>query len=100
MSRRERFVTTGHDNTVTGTNALARNITGSSNIAIGSNAGVNLTTGNNNIDIGNNGFAGEANTIRVGADGTQTKTFIARVSMTGINGSAVKVNSKPVSFAE
>jgi len=31
--------------------------------------------GNNNIDIGNNGFAGEANAIRVGADGTQTKTL-------------------------
>jgi len=75
LSRQERFVTTGHDNTVTGTNALASNITGSSNIAIGSNAGVYLTTGNNNIDIGNNGFAGEANTIRVGADGTQTKTL-------------------------
>jgi len=85
--------TTGHDNTASGTNALMGNITGSSNIAIGSSAGLNLTTGNNNIDIGNTGIAAEANTIRIGTQGTQTKTFIAGVSVTAVNGSAVKVNS-------
>jgi hypothetical protein len=84
---------TGHDNTAAGTLALAGNITGSSNIAIGSNAGLNLTTGNNNIDIGNAGVAAEANTIRIGTQGTQAKTFIAGVSVTGVNGSAVKVNN-------
>ena len=84
MSRQERFVTTGHDNTVTSTNALASNITGSSNIAIGSNAGVNLTTGSNNIEIGNRGVARESNTIHIGRQGTQTATFIA-----GINGATV-----------
>jgi hypothetical protein len=45
------------------------------------NPGKNLTTGDNNIDIGNAGIAAEANTIRIGAPGTQTRTFIA-----GING--------------
>jgi uncharacterized coiled-coil protein SlyX len=85
--------TTGHDNTATGTNALLNNITGSSNIAIGSSAGLNLTTGSNNIDIGNAGVAAEANTIRVGTQGTQTKTFIAGVSGTAVTGSTVKVNS-------
>jgi Chaperone of endosialidase len=85
--------TTGHDNTANGTNALLSNITGSSNIAIGSSAGLNLTTGSNNIDIGNAGVAAEANTIRIGTQGTQTKTFIAGVSGTAVAGSAVTVNS-------
>ena len=85
--------TTGHDNTAAGTLALASNITGSSNIAIGSSAGLNLTTGNNNIDIGNIGVAGESNTIRIGTQGTQTKTFVAGVSVTAVTGSAVKVSS-------
>ena len=85
--------TTGHDNTANGTNALLNNITGSSNIAIGSSAGLNLTTGSNDIDIGNAGVAAEANTIRIGTQGTQTKTFIAGVSATAVTGSTVKVNS-------
>ena len=85
--------TTGHDNTATGTGALAVNTTGSSNIAIGSNAGLNLTTGSNNIDIGNAGVAAEANTSRIGTQGIQTKTFIAGVSVTGVTGSAVTVNT-------
>jgi hypothetical protein len=85
--------TTGHDNTADGTNALLGNTTGSSNIGIGSSAGLNLTTGSNNIDIGNAGVAAEANTIRIGTQGTQTKTFIAGVSVTGVSGSTVKVNS-------
>jgi Chaperone of endosialidase len=84
---------TGHDNTATGTGALVNNITGSSNIAIGSSAGLNLSTGSNNIDIGNAGVAAEANTIRIGTQGIQTKTFIAGVSVTAVTGSAVTVNS-------
>jgi len=43
----------------------------------------NLTRGNNNIDIGNAGVAAEANTIRIGVQGTQTKTLIAGIR--GIN---------------
>ena len=85
--------TTGHDNTANGLNALLSNTTGSSNIAIGSSAGLNLTTGNNNIDIGNAGVAAEANTIRIGTQGIQTKTFIAGVSVTAVTGEAVTVNS-------
>jgi hypothetical protein len=60
---------------------------------LGHNAGQNLTTGDNNIDIGNQGVAAEANTIRIGTQGTQTATFIAGVSGAGVMGSAVKVNA-------
>jgi hypothetical protein len=80
------FNTTGHDNTADGLNALLNNKTGSSNIAVGSQAGSNLTTGNNNIIIGANvvGNSGDANTIRIGKQGTQKKTFIG-----GIRGATV-----------
>ena len=60
----------------TAINALVLIIpTGSSNIALGYFAGTNLTTGDNNIDIGNFGVAGESNTIRIGTQGTQTRTL-------------------------
>src|SRR5438477_380078 len=85
--------TTGIDNTANGVEALFFNTTGSSNIALGVSAGQNLTTGNNNIDIGNPGVAAEANTIRIGTVGTQTKTFIAGISGAGVTGVAVKVNA-------
>ena len=78
--------TTGSDNTATGEEALENNTTGSSNIAIGSNAGRNLTTGSNNVDIGNVGVAGEANTTRIGTQGTQRATFIAGISGASISG--------------
>jgi hypothetical protein len=101
--------TTGYANTATGTEALFLNTTasgntaygfvalfnntiGASNIALGNNAGFNLTTGSNNIDIGNAGLAGEANTIRIGTQGTQTRTFIAGISGAAINGRAVMIN--------
>src|SRR6516225_9242891 len=76
--------TTGHDNLAEGYSALENNTTGSSNIAVGSQAGSNLTTGSNNIDIGALGNAGDANTIRIGRSGIQTKTFIQ-----GIRGATV-----------
>jgi len=60
---------------------------------LGSFAGSNLTTGNNNIDIGNVGVAAEANTIRIGTQGTQTKTFIAGINGAGVTGVAVKINA-------
>ena len=72
--------TTGRNNTATGQNALRNNTTGSFNVALGGNAGFNLTTGSNNIDIFDRGVAGEANTIRIGRQGTQTTTFIAGIS--------------------
>jgi trimeric autotransporter adhesin len=72
--------TTGGSNTATGKSALGLNTTGSNNTAVGYFAGINLTTGSNNIDIGNVGVAAEANTIRIGTQGTQTGTFIAGIS--------------------
>jgi len=71
--------TIGNDNTATGESALNHNTTGSGNVALGFRAGGNLTTGSNNIDIGNEGVAGEANTIRIGTRGTQTRTFIVGI---------------------
>jgi hypothetical protein len=85
--------TTGDSNTATGYDALLNNTTGANNIALGNFAGSNLTTGNNNIDIGNLGVAGEANTIRIGTQETQTATYIAGISGVGVTGVAVKVNA-------
>jgi hypothetical protein len=82
--------TTGNDNAATGHFALFSNTTGNNNVALGNFAGQNLTTGDNNIDIGNQGVTGEGGTIRIGAVGTQTATFVA-----GIMGKTVP-NSTPV----
>ena len=87
------FNNTGDENTADGAFALYSNTTGNGNIALGAGAGDNLTTGDNNIDIGNEGFAGEANTIRIGTSGDQTKTFIAGISGTAVTGIAVRVSS-------
>jgi hypothetical protein len=84
--------TTGDFNAATGHFALFSNTTGSGNIALGDNAGTNLTTGDNNIDIGNVGVAGEANTIRIGTQGTQTSTFIAGITGTAITGRPLMIN--------
>src|SRR4029450_2744342 len=83
---------TGNDNTAVGHDALFNNTTGSNNIALGHGAGSNLTTGTNNIDIGFFGVPGEANTIRIGTQGTQTKTFVAGITGAGITGLPVKVD--------
>ena len=85
--------TTGEGNTATGFRALVRNTTGNGNIALGNNAGGNLTTGSNNIDIFDRGVAGEANTIRIGKQGTQRTTFIAGISGGTVTGTAVVVDS-------
>src|SRR2546422_7566343 len=66
-----RHNTTGEGNTANGFRELVRNTNGNDNIALGNNAGENLTTGSNNIDIFDRGVAGEANTIRIGKQGTQ-----------------------------
>ncbi len=76
--------TVGNYNTAVGAGALNDNQSGSSNIAMGYYAGLNLTTGNNNIDIGNEGVAGDANTIKIGVQGTQKATYIA-----GIHGATI-----------
>src|SRR5207248_11550763 len=87
--------TTANYNTAVGQNSLLRDSTGSNNTALGSNAGSNLTAGNNNIDIGADvvGTAGEANTIRIGKQGTQKATFIAGISGVAVSGKQVVVNS-------
>jgi hypothetical protein len=85
--------TTGEDNTASGADALEENTTGENNIALGAGAGSNLTTGNDNIDIGDDGVAGESNTIRIGTEGTQKKTFIAGISGTTVSGADVIVSS-------
>jgi trimeric autotransporter adhesin len=85
--------TTGGFNTANGVEALASNTTGGSNIALGDFAGDNLTTGDFNIDIGNEGVAAEANTIRIGTSGDQTRAFIAGISGAAVAGVAVKVNA-------
>jgi trimeric autotransporter adhesin len=85
--------TTGVNNVAEGFDALIDNTTGDNNIAIGLGAGGNLTTGSNNIDIGALGMAGEGNTIRIGTQGTQTKTFVAGISGAVVRGVPVKVNA-------
>jgi hypothetical protein len=86
--------TTGDSNTATGYDALVNNTTGVGNIALGNFAGANLTTGDQNIDIGNVGVAAEANTIRIGTEGTQSNAYLAGVYQTNIaKGLVVKVDS-------
>jgi Chaperone of endosialidase len=83
----------GLNNTAVGYGALLRNTRGSSNIGLGVNAGSNLNTGSNNIDIGNAGVAAEANTIRIGVQGSHTRTFVAGISGSPITGTSVVVNT-------
>ncbi len=80
-------------NTAVGASALG-NTTGSNNIGIGLDGGLDLTTGSNNICIGTSGVAGESGTIRIGAAGRQTATFIAGISgQTSPGGVAVFVTA-------
>jgi trimeric autotransporter adhesin len=86
---------TGDNNTAIGFHALYLLTGGDNNIAVGALAGGGtvLGTGSNNIDIGNQGVANESDTIRIGVQGTQTKTFIAGISGTPLGlGVAVGVN--------
>src|SRR5438876_235655 len=73
--------------------AVGRNTTSNDHVAVGNNAGENLTTGSNIIDIFDRGVAGEANTIRIGKQGTQRTTFIAGISGATVTGTAVVVDS-------
>jgi len=84
--------TTGGSNTALGFVA-GQNLTGTNNTVLGAGAGFNLTTGSNNIDIGNVGVAGDANTIHIGKQGTQTRTFVAGITGATVTGAAVMVNT-------
>ncbi len=69
----------GLRNIAMGRVALAHNKNGDFNIAIGHYAGYkNETGGDRNIYVGNQG-ANESNTIRIGTDGEQTRTFLAGI---------------------
>jgi hypothetical protein len=70
---------TGSNNVFSGTGAGTNNTTGSNNIFLGFSAGGLNKTGSNNITIGNKGSSGDANTIRIGTQGTQTATYIAGI---------------------
>ena len=85
------FNNVGNGNTAIGFQALEHNTTGFNNIAVGAFAGLAITAGDLNIDIGNLGFAGEANTIRIG-DINQARTFIAGISGVAVSGTTVVVN--------
>jgi len=88
----------GNYNTALGGSALLQNYSGVNNIALGYGAGYNILTGSNNIDIfvdtvGNQG-GNENNTIRIGTQGTQTRTFVAGVfGATSASGVPVYVNT-------
>jgi hypothetical protein len=75
-----------------GQRSLSSNTSGNSNIAVGPHAGDKLTTGSNNKDIGNRGVAGEADTIRIGDQQTQTTIFVAGISGVPVRGDVVVVN--------
>ncbi len=88
--------TTGNHNVAVGFDALLDNSTGSSNIAIGYAAGSSSTASSNSIFIGNDGVFNDTAVIRVGTQGTQTKTYIAGIRgiTTGANNaSAVVIDS-------
>jgi hypothetical protein len=77
--------------------ALANNYTGNDNISLGVGAGTNMVGGSNNIEIWANPsgvppFSDESNTIRIGINGTQKKTFIAGISSTPVPGADVTVD--------
>jgi hypothetical protein len=80
-SRALNFNGTGINNVAVGVGAAYENRTGSFNVAIGNGAGFHGTTGSNNIYLGSGvvGVAGEANTMYLGNQGTQTKTVIAGI---------------------
>jgi hypothetical protein len=86
---------TGKNNTAEGSGALANGTTGSNNVAVGFDAGLNLKGGSNNIIIGANvpGTASDANTIRIGKQGTQKNTLIAGIFGTAVSGSSVVISS-------
>ena len=91
--------TTGAENTASGFYALGKNFAGSLNIGLGVDAGNNIVAGSNNIEIWATPFpeflpiGDESNTIRIGVQGTQNKTFIAGISGTTVSGADVVVSS-------
>lgn len=85
------YFNSGNDNTAIGAFALQDDSSGSNNIGVGVEAGFYLTTGSNNIEIGNQGSAADANTIRIGTEGTQTATYVAGIFDTTVTGGCTVV---------
>jgi hypothetical protein len=85
--------TTGKNNVAIGKGALFWNVTGANNIAIGGATGKEIT-GSNNIDLANEGVAGEAGTIRIGAEGAHTRAFLAGIHPTLLEGCTVQVTAE------
>ena len=77
-------LSTGSRNNALGFEALNNLTTGEDNIAVGYQAGSFYTTEDSNICIGNEGTAADANTIRIGTQGTgsgqQDTCFIAGIA--------------------
>jgi len=70
---------TGSRNTAIGMRALNYLSTGEDNIALGYEAGYNIAAGGGNIEIGAQGDKDDAQTIRLGTQGTQKQAFIAGI---------------------
>jgi hypothetical protein len=88
--------TSGAGNVAVGATALGGNTTGNSNIGLGTSAGLLATASANSIFIGNSGSAADTAVIKIGAQGTQSKTFIAGIrNVTTDIGSAVPVLVAP-----
>jgi hypothetical protein len=88
-----RSVTSGDNNIGFGYETLYLNSTGSNNIAMGYQGGYYVLNGSNNIEIGSLGANADNNVIRIGAQGTQTNTYIAGISAAQVTGNAVYVTS-------
>jgi hypothetical protein len=83
--------TIGGTNTVVGSGALQDLKSGNNNIAMGYLAGHNVTSGSNNIEIGTEGASGDNKVIKIGTEGTQSKTYIAGIYGTSVAGSPVYI---------
>ena len=85
----------GNRNTAIGSSALdhCKGENSSGNIALGNAAGTTLTLGKNNIYVGNPGQMTEADTIRIGAPGIHTATFLAGISGAAVVGDTVVVDT-------
>ena len=88
-----RSMTSGSNNIGFGYQSLYLNSTGSNNIAMGYQGGYYPLSGSNLIEIGSKGAFADTDLIRIGTQGTQTKTYIAGISDAQITGAAVYVTS-------
>jgi hypothetical protein len=67
------------NNVFVGSGAGSAYTSGGTNLALGHSAASSPTTGSNNIHILNGGSSSDANTIKIGSQGTQTTAFMAGI---------------------